>query len=426
MDWLMPLALVGPSIALGGYAVGSLDALIWASAMVAVLRAVPFPSSRSPISAYLLLFFLGWVLATVNGYRYGIRFQVGDLVLLYRLAFCFAAWWLGYRATTSVSRVVTSSLSQAAAVAVIGIATYFAFSPYSSRVALISLFQPVTPNVNLACLVGRFPGVNEAVNIYSFVPLCALIFSFESFMRRSGGILMAIINLLVIVSLGSRLTAATAALVVAAIFLSPGSGNGGWPTRDWGARMKPRNRLLVAIVLIFAVLLSAWLWSIGVVGTRLDTKLNRAETLEDTRYRQVKWSLGMRRVGMAPFLGIPMPRGEERERGGYFLKMIAPHNEFIQIWMWYGFLGMAAHAWLLLCLIRRNIQYRTGTAWLLFYLAVVLRMLFDAAFKSYLFSAVFFAFAGLNWQMMDRQAHFAAARAAAGQPPHPRPMGTAR
>jgi len=422
----MPLALIGPSIVLGGYAVGSLDALIWGSAMVAVLRSVPLPSSRSPITTYLLLFFLGWLFATVNGYQYGIRFQAGDLVMLYRLAFCLAAWWLGCRAMVSASRAITSPLSQAASVAVIGLATCFAFLPYGGRVVLISLFQPVTPNVNLACLVGRFPGVNEAVNIYSFVPLCALIFSFESFMQRRGGIIMAIVNLLVIVSLGSRLTAATAASVVAVIFLFPGTGEGEWPTRVRGARMKSRSRFLVALLLMIAVLLSAWLWSIGVVGTRLDTKLDRAETLEDTHYRQHKWSLGMRRVRMAPFLGIPIPRGEERERGGYFLKMIAPHNEFIQIWMWYGFLGMAAHVYLLVRLVRRNIQYRTGTAWLLFYLAVVLRMLFDAAFKSYLFSGLFFALAGLNWQMMDRQARFAAARAAAGLPRQPRPMGAAR
>jgi hypothetical protein len=422
----MPLAFIGPCFALGGYAVGSLDALIWASAVVAASRAVPLPSSRSPISAYILLFFLGWLFATVNGYQYGVRLQTGDLVILYRLAFCFAAWWLGYRAVTSVDRVFISRVTQAAAFAVIGIAVYFAFSSYGSRVALISLFQPMTPNVNLACLVGRLPGINEAVNIYSFVPLCALIFSFDSFMRRSGGILVATLSLLLIIALGSRLTVATAAFVLAAIFLFPGIGKGVWPTQAWGSRMKPRNRLLVAIVLVFAVLLSAWLWSLGVVGIRLDTKLSRTEAVEDTHYRQHKWHLGMRRVGMAPILGIPMPRGEEREHGGYFLKMIAPHNEFIQIWMWYGFLGMAAHAYLLLRLVWRNIQYRTGTAWLLFYLAVVLRMLFDAAFKSYLFSGLFFALAGLNWQLMDRQAQSAAARAADGQPRRPTPMGAAR
>jgi O-antigen ligase len=166
---------------------------------------------------------------------------------------------------------------------------------------------------------------------------------------------------------------------------------------------KTRSKLWTGIIIVALSGVVVALVSQGLVTERGVEKLERPVFEEDTQSRIRKWRHGMERVLMSPLLGIPEPRAGERGYLGYYLAMRSPHNEFIQIWMWYGFLGLLAHVFILVFLLWRNIQYRMGVAWYLFYLAVIGQMIVDTAFKSYQFSAVFFVIAGYNWRVLQEK-----------------------
>jgi len=404
MGWLIPFALVAPAIRIGGYDMGAMDALVLILGAVSVLRGRKLSSRGSPIVPYVSLFFLGWLLATTNGLRFGVGFSVPDFIILYRLAFCFLAWRIGYRSLESMDRVATSRVAIMTIAAVVGIAILYSVLPHGERLRLISFFQPVDSNLERLCQQGRFPGIIENSNIYSFLPFCLLVFSFRSFMRRRASLLVPALSVVLIVALGSRITLLCAMIAVPVIFVFP-STNSLVPIGLIRAPgMTARNRALAGLA-IFAVSLAVTeLVSRGLIGERVMQKVEVGQSVDDVLYRHHKWAVGLHRVSLAPLLGIPKPRGPERGNLGYYFAMIHPHNELIQIWMWYGALGLLAHIYLLLSLLRGNLQYRMGATWYLFYAAVIFRMFFDTAFKSYHFSAVFFMVAGHNWRLLDGRA----------------------
>lgn len=419
MGWLIPLSFVAPFVKIGRYGFGLVDVLVMLWGISAVLRGWQPPVRKSPIGYYFVLFFFGWLLASVNGLRFGINFGIDDFIILYRLGFYCFAWWIGYRSRESMPQIATSRVATVLASVAVGIAVLFYILPYGSRVTLMSLFQPVTSDLEMACRVGRVPGIGAPVNIYSFLPLVFLLFSFNSYLQGHKGILMVALCGILIVALGSRLTALYAVLAIALMVLAPrGAGHAPASPANWIAA-RPRNRVLVTLMLVLVAVSVSELMSRGILPDRSVAKMTGEESAEDTEYRLRKWSVGMRRVAMAPFMGIPEPHGAEKKGLSYYLRMNHPHNELLQIWMWYGLLGLLAHVILLAALMRCNLRWRTGVVWYLFYLAVIARMLFDTAFKSYHFSAVFFMIAGHNWAVMERCAAWRPMKIAGPRTPMP-------
>jgi hypothetical protein len=338
----------------------------------------------------------------MNGLRFGVEFRLRDLTFFYRISFYVAAWTIGYIALAAPERIVTSRVAILALGTVAALAVAYFFLPYGERLRLLSYFQPVTDDLARQCRSDRLPGLNQPVNIYSFVPLVFLLFSMNAFLEKKASVLVPALSMVVILALASRLTLSTAVMILAASFQM----RRGAPSldREVGRRGRSTKRGAPSIIFALTILMvlvftASTQWG---VGERVVEKLTAVETQGATRYRMHKWHIGMKRVAMAPVLGIPEPFGRENEELGYLLTMDAPHNEFVQIWMWYGLLGFLAHVILLIGLVRENLRYRTGAVWLLFYLTVVLRMMADTAFKSFQFSAVFFMVAGYNWRVLEQ------------------------
>jgi hypothetical protein len=409
LGWLVPLAVLSPVVPIGPYAVGVVDALVVLWAALALYRGNVPPLRPSPILAYVLLFFLGWVFATCNGLRFGINLQAADFIILYRLGFCFAAWWLGYQSSDSMYRITTSRITLVLVAAVAAVVVAYGLLPYPYRVKLMSFLSADDRDLTLTCYLDRFPGIGTNANIYAFFPLCLLIFSFRSFMRSRAKVIVPALCLIIVLGAGSRKTLAFTVAAVAIMFLIPAHGQRipqGY--HHVQAIMRPRNRILVALAILVMGLLAAELVSRSLVSDRALNKLAHQNSTEDVDYRVRKWGVGMRRVMLAPFLGIPEPRGDERHNLEYYLRMTQPHNEFIQIWMWYGLLGLLAHVYLLAVMLTCAVKHRMGPAWCLFYVAVIVQMMVDTAFKDYQFSALFFMVAGHNWRVMERQDTLAA------------------
>lgn len=397
MGWLIPLALCAPYRKVGPFAVSLVEVGVIIAGLLALRHGVRRSVRGAPIGPYLIMFLTGWALATLNGLRFEIEFQLRDLVIFYPVAVAFLGWQVGYQARGSMERYSTSRVAMAAVGTALGIVVVYTVSSYSDRLALISRFAPMTPKLETACLMDRFPGLGQNPNIYGFFPVLILVFSFDSFLKKRSSILIPAMAILVVLATGSRKSFifALVAVLVLLVFSRRELG-----MDEGGKRIRRRNRVMAALVLLGVGLGISRLVSHRIVSNRaIESLQNNERVALDANYRLRKWSLGFRRVAMAPILGIPRPR-EEVDRMNYFLAMAHPHNEFIQIWMWYGLLGLLAHVYLLSKLVSRNLRYRSGPVWYLFYGAVILQMMVDTAFKSHAWAAVFFMIAGYNWAML--------------------------
>ena len=110
-----------------------------------------------------------------------------------------------------------------------------------------------------------------------------------------------------------------------------------------------------------------------------------------TRY--MAWSDGIKRIKLAPILGIPTVRTNESSE---VLSFSHPHNEFLQIWMFYGLLGLISFLGLLVYAFSLNIRRKSELSWIIFYSSVVIQMMVDTAFFGYQFVIVFFILFGIN------------------------------
>jgi hypothetical protein len=405
MGWLIPFAMLSPVVPVGPYAIGIIELLVWAWGALAVLGRVRLPVRGSPMVPYLWLFNLGFWLASLNGMRFGINPQVADFTIFYRLGFYLVAWWLGSRTVGSMDRVAASWVTLILTVAIVAIVVLYGLLSYENRMTLLSPFWPDRSDLPTRALMDRFPGMGQNANIFAFFPLCLFLFSFSSFLRRRSGVLVPLLCTVPILATGSRRGLLQLGAIAAALYLFPGMRPVEAEGDMGGRRRRFRNRILVALVIAAAVFVLVTLVSRGIVSSRaIDTLWGSPDFEEDTQRRFRKMAFGMRRVSMAPLLGIPKPRSEDWSTLGYYLTMTRPHNEFIQIWMWHGLLGLLAHVYLLLSMVWRNIRHRMGMAWYLFYLVVIGQMFVDTAFKSYQFATLFFVIAGHNWRLLEERA----------------------
>ena len=399
LEWLIPLTMLLPVAQMGSYGLGYGDILLVVGGGLMLLQTgVPLP--RSPITIYLVLFFLGWFFSALDGLCLGIRFEFRDMIIFYRLFFCWIAWTLGYKFTIQVERMAVNRITVLCIAAVAGIAIAYTFLPHGQRVALLSHFRPIDDRFVLMCYQNRFPGVNAEVNIYSFLPLIFFLFSLSRLVDTGQGLLTISLSSIIIVALGSR-TTALSALICVAVLLCTKNINRMSFAREASQNKRILYRFFSVLAIILMLVGVAIITSGGYVDNRLTEKTAEGGNVEDADYRFRKWSGGMRRIALSPFLGFPDPTGDELAEYSYYYRFKRPHNEFLQIWMWYGVLGLFAHIYLLYVLISRNISCRSGAVWWLFYIFVIIRMMTDTAFKNYQFSMAFFLIAGSNWSILQ-------------------------
>ena len=105
------------------------------------------------------------------------------------------------------------------------------------------------------------------------------------------------------------------------------------------------------------------------------------------------WAMGMERVKLAPFFGIAIsPISDDSST----IDFCCPHNEFIAMWTFHGFVGLIAYIILILGFIYRNRKFKEGYFWIGIYIALMIQMTFDAAFQYVRFIPFMFLIFGLN------------------------------
>ena len=134
---------------------------------------------------------------------------------------------------------------------------------------------------------------------------------------------------------------------------------------------------------------------------RFQKAIEGREEESSFKVRFSAWNLGLERVALSPVFGIVRHRYMSSDTDALFFT--TPHNEFIELWMFFGVAGVFAHIFLLGTLLKRNLCLKAELPWALLYLALVVQMLFDAAFSGVRFHALFFMIVGINTQYLNQR-----------------------
>jgi hypothetical protein len=387
---------------------------------MAILTALPMAALRGkslarpfvrPMSYFLISFMIAWCLSALNGLNFNVMFEYSDIAFFYRLFFYFSAWWIGYQSRDSIYRIVSSKFALGIIACVTALAIIYPFLSHDTRLELLSRFGTSGETLVEAALRDRFTGIGQNINIYSFVPVFFLIFSFHAFLSRRGGIFTPLCCMIIILAGSSRKTFLLALICIVILYtwakpLMPSMGRSATKDRQALHRRRTsglRNRFAVGFIILLVGIGLSRLVESGVIGQKLVTKLTPDKAISDTIYRSHKMKTGMQRIALAPVLGIPDPAGRDWSGHSFLVEYRSPHNEFIQIWMWYGVLGLIAHVYLIGWFLIKNVKLRSGLPWVLFYLVVIAQLSVDTAFKSYQFSAVFFMVAGMNLRGLEER-----------------------
>ena len=112
------------------------------------------------------------------------------------------------------------------------------------------------------------------------------------------------------------------------------------------------------------------------------------------------WKKGLARAELAPILGIA--KDPFLSMKGTLVGFYGPHNEFLRMWLLYGFTGLVAWVYLLGYMLYANLRYKTGIEWIILYGALALFMMFDGGVDDPRVATYLLLMFGLNWGQIRR------------------------
>lgn len=397
--FLLPLLLASPMVVLGPYGLSLAEIMV---VMAGVLLWAQSPYS-APIPKVLLFytccFAIGWLTALSNAGNWGIVVGAERLSFLYLVGLPVLAYVVGRRSRWQLEEIVTSRYATAI-MCIVGIsAAAWPVLANEMRAAVFTYFWADIDAPRFRTV--RFPGIGVNANVYSFVVLFFLVFSFHAYLKGKTSFLFSFAAFVVIFACASRLVVAMSILSCAALWWSKHRAD-----RRSGAPRRRRTPLTLRRREVFAALM---------IGAVLTVAIRYSDELQELRQwyifvlrfedafvgedpleqRQHHWRLGMERVKLAPVRGISMP-GPEQQDDAAPLLFAYPHNEYIYIWSAYGLFGLIAHIGLIGYLVVLNLRRKSEPPWIIVYLALSVQMVFDGAFASPRFLALFFIVVGLN------------------------------
>jgi O-antigen ligase len=403
---LLPLSLVTPYIFGGAYGVTVAELLIFFVFFAFTLPELLRGTFRLPrfLFAYLALFIIGWLGAVINGLKWHMPVGPGNLSFFYRIVLAIGAFYIGYRSRQTMQQVVTHPFFKFVIVGLGIVAALYPFMSYDQRFALLRFFYAGSDGEIARLQSARFPGLGINANVYSFMVFIFLLFTFDAYVRKLLPAIYPLLAFIIIGSAASKLVisvSAAACLLVLLARLAPISSvrRGGNPSLVVSTRALAVTVLLVLFVSGSAVFLTQTAVGSQIVQTletfrRFADALEGVEGVSSFESRFSVWALGMERVELAPVLGIVPDRQLVDEESALFFQN--PHNEFIELWMFYGIAGMLAHVFLICVLLGINLRHRAPLVWPLLYVALIAHMAFDAAFSYVRFCALFFMVVGMN------------------------------
>jgi len=403
--FILPFNLVTPFIFIFGVGLSVFEILIFISVFSLVInRRIKTVEAPRFLIFFLLLFIFGNIGSALNGLRWGIPFGAYELLLLgYKVAIVWCAFQVGYYYRQSMFKIISSKYFS---ILVIVLSTFVLIYPFlnpEQRYAMLKIFYlPGSSKLASRTLSPRFPGLGINGNIYSFIVYFFFLFSLKFFFKNKTSWLVPFLLFFIILTAGSK-TIVTMCVFSFLVILSV-----------HGVKIHSKNlslifykrilkisfRVGVILILFFVFLFSTeegnLIYQSIVTFERFEDFLFNADSDKissfSTRFKL--WEMGLERVKLAPFFGIALHRFIIID--SVPLYFATAHNEFINLWMDIGLIGLLAHCFIIFYAIGINIKNRTGIVWILFYFSLIIQMFFDGAFEYIRFLPMWFMIFSLN------------------------------
>ncbi len=403
--FILPFNLVTPYIFVLGVGLSFFEILIFISVFSLVInRRIKTLEAPRFLLFFLLLFILGNMGGGLNGLQWGIPFGAYELLLLgYKVTLVWCAFQVGYNYRQSIYKIISSKYFSILVIVLSTFAVIYPFLNPDQRYAMLKIFYlPGSEKVMSRALSPRFPGLGINGNIYSFIVYFFFLFSLNSFIKNKTSWLVSFLLFLIILAAGSKTVITMCAFSFLVILFVH------------GVKIHSKNSSLIfykrivkisflvgtILILFFTFLLSTeggnLIYQSIVTFERFEDVLFNADSGEIGSFskRFILWEMGLERVKLAPFFGIALHRFIIKDTEPLY--MATSHNEFINLWMDIGLIGMLAHCFIIFYAIGINIKNRTDIVWILFYFSLIIQMFFDAAFEYIRFLPMWFMIFALN------------------------------
>lgn len=406
-SFLLPFLLASPMILIGQYGLSLAEILVLFAGLYLltghlIIHSKTYPKIPKFILIYTLFFSLGWLGAFYNGDNWGIA---GHFNFLYLIFLPLLAYHVGRYSGKDLESISTNKVSLAIITVVGIVAGAYPFLTFEMRQIIFRLF---VVDADMRRLISpRFPGVGINGVLYSFMIFIFLLFSFNSYLRKHTSLLVPLFAAIIILVTASKLTMILSFFSCLSLIISKQVSEAKISKKFAHRSFLAINPKAVAIWLSVICLISLGYYyaddleDIYIFLRRLDQLLPGSEGASPLDDRMYHWALGMERVMLAPFLGIPIYHNPADDTVALYFG--APHNEFIFYWMAYGFFGLVAHIYLISYFVALNIRRKAELPWIMMYLALMVQMFFDSAFQGVRFVAMFFVIAGLNINYLQNQ-----------------------
>lgn len=412
---VLPLSLLTPYVFVLHYGISVLELFIWAFLLMVLMPTIIRTEFKVPrfLLIFYLLFTIGYVGALINGVFWQVPIGIWNLNHFYKLLLGIGAFCIGMQYRGEIGDLFKSKLVLVTILVLGLIAVTYPFLSYDTRIAYFGIFYPPDSGFERYFTSRRLPGLGVNANVYAFMVFSVFLFSFRAYLDSRIRFVIPLVSFLIILVLSSKLSVAFA-VGAGVILILNRSVRVSVSRVNRHIRLVFRRRALsVGIGLIFTVVGLAIVATQTTVGKNvMDTyaTVGRFEAILEAgsldgkphgfELRFQLWKKGIQRAELAPVLGIA--KDPFLSMKGTLVGFYGPHNEFLRMWLLYGFAGMVAWVYLLSYMLYVNRRNRTGVEWMLFYGALAVFMMFDGGVDDPRVAAYLQLMLGLNWSQIRR------------------------
>lgn len=413
--FILPLTLLTPYVFVLHYGISVLELFIWAFLIMVLTPTIIQSEFKLPRFLFVFygLFTVGYLGALINGVFWRVPIGIWNLNYFYKLLLGIGAFCIGMRYRGEIGDLFKSKLILGAVLVLGLIALTFPFLPYDTRIAYFGILYPPDSGFERFFNQRRLPGLGINGNIYSFMVFSYFLFAFRAYLDSRNSFIIPLVSFLIILAMSSKLSIAFAvggsiALILNRTFRFSISG------------VKRHIRLVIgkrAFLVGFGLVLA--LIGLAIFATQTTTGKNVMNTYATVQrfeaileegsiddkpqgfeLRFQLWKKGLERAELAPILGIA--KDPFLSMKGTLVGFYGPHNEFLRMWLLYGFAGLVAWVYLLGYLLYVNWRHKTGIEWILLYGALVVFMMFDGGVDDPRVAVYLLLVFGLNWGQIRR------------------------
>jgi hypothetical protein len=401
--YFFSLLFLTPYIGIGKYGITLLEIVAFLFLIILPLindgKLIKTPNI---LTGFFILYTLGFIGATINSaLNWAIPISVSNLNFFYKIIIGLSSYNLGvYFITYFQEKKIDIFSNLVVKITIFLIFVMVMTWPFLNYDLRIKIYQNFFPQGGLDGLQSlRFPGPGINNNSYSFFINVLFVLSLNSWINKRCKFYIPFFLLLIILALASKLAAGSALMALIFLLVIELKGN--------GYILKKRPLILLSAIALLTTCL-IYIISISEFGEKISesfTLLSRIDALTSNNKnidpsgaaeRYEVWKLGIERVELSPILGIVKnPSVPDSESN--IVNFGNPHNEWIRIWMFFGFFGLSSWIILIGYFIWFNLKSRNFyffTIWFLF----VFFMMYDGGIDNPRFVVFLFFIFGMNFK----------------------------